>query len=302
MKAGSTTSTGTSSWRLRGIGFTTRFAPSPSGWLHRGHALSALTAFEAARAVGGRFLLRIEDIDKARCKPAFEAAIFEDLAWLGLAWEAPVRRQSGHLGDYAAALGQLRTHGLVYRCFRTRREVLDEITRAPHGDGPPPFNGAPLPADEEARRLERGDAFAWRLSLEAAMAALGPAWDELSFVEEGSGPSGETGVIRADPARLGDVVLARKDLGVAYHLAVVVDDAAQDVTCVIRGWDLQEAAHIQRLLQALLGLPAPHYRHHRLLLRADGKRFAKRDHGETLADIRARGISPAALRRELGFV
>jgi glutamyl-Q tRNA(Asp) synthetase len=282
--------------------FVTRFAPSPTGLLHRGHAFSALTAHEAAKAAaGGRLLLRIEDIDAARCRPEFEAAILEDLAWLGLTWETPVRRQSGHLDDYQRALGGLIERGLLYRCFRTRREVIDEIGRAPHGAEPQPFSGGPLPAADEAVRLERGDGFAWRLSLQSARRALGSAWDGLSFVEEGAGPEGQTGVIRAEPGRAGDVVLARKDLGVAYHLAVVVDDALQGVTHVIRGQDLFEAAHVQRLLQALLGLPTPVYRHHRLLLRPDGKRFAKRDSAETIRSLRQAGVTAHALRAELGF-
>jgi glutamyl-Q tRNA(Asp) synthetase len=301
MRAGSTTSTGTSSWRRKATTFVTRFAPSPTGLLHRGHAFSALAASQAAREAGGRFILRIEDIDQGRCRLQFEAAIFEDLAWLGLEWETPVRRQSQHLGDYQAALERLRAQGLVYRCFRTRSELLDQIGRAPHGAEGAPFRGGPLPADEEAVRLDRGDAFAWRLSLDAAGLCLGPAWGELAFVEQGSGPGGETGVIRAEPGRAGDVVLARKDLGVAYHLAVVVDDALQGITHVIRGQDLYEAAHIQRLLQAVLDLPAPVYRHHPLLLRPDGKRFAKRDTAETLSDLRAHGVGPAELRRQLGF-
>ena len=284
---------------------TTRFAPSPTGYPHRGHAFSALTAFQAARDAaqgsGGRFLLRIEDIDAERCRPEFEAAIYEDLAWLGLEWETPVRRQSEHLADYQAALERLRARGLVYRCFRTRAEVAAEIGRAPHGAEPTPFRGAALPADEEAARLARGEPFAWRLSLGAARRALGTAWDDLAFVEEGAGPNGETGRIKAEPERAGDVILARKDLGVAYHLAVAVDDALQDVTHVIRGRDLFEAAHVQRLIQALLDLPAPVYRHHRLLLRPDGKRFAKRDAAETLREIRASGVSAAELRGQLGF-
>lgn len=281
---------------------TTRFAPSPTGHLHRGHAFSALTAFQAAREASGRFLLRIEDIDAERRRPQFEAAILEDLAWLGIDWESPVRRQSEHMADYQAALERLRARGLVYRCFRTRAEVAAEIGRAPHGADPAPFRGAALPAEDEAARLARGEPFAWRLSLEAAKMALGPTWDDLSFVEEGAGPNGESGRIKADPERAGDVILARKDLGVAYHLAVVVDDAAQGVTHVIRGCDLFEAAHVQRLIGALLDLPAPVYRHHPLLLRPDGKRFAKRDTAETLRDIRASGVSAAELRRELGFV
>jgi glutamyl-Q tRNA(Asp) synthetase len=278
----------------------TRFAPSPTGRLHRGHALSALTAQALARKAGGRLILRIEDIDAERSRPQFEAAIPEDLAWLGLAWETPVRRQSEHLADYAAALDRLRAEGLVYRCFKTRREILEDIGRAPHASAPP-YAGAPLPGLEERARLAAGETFAWRLSLVAAKARLGAAWDSLAFVETGHGPGGEHGEQAARPERAGDVILARKGLGVAYHLAVVVDDALQGITHVTRGCDLFEAAHIQRLLQALLDLPKPLYHHHRLLLRADGKRFAKRDQAETLADLRARGVSAAALRRELGF-
>lgn len=281
--------------------FVTRFAPSPTGLLHRGHALSALTAAQAARAAGGRFLLRIEDIDAARCRPQFEAAIYDDLAWLGIGWETPVRRQSEHLDDYGAAIERLRGRGLLYRCFRTRREVLDEIGRAPHGAEPAPFRGAPLAEADEAARLDRGEPFAWRLSLQAARQALGAGWDALAFTEGGAGPGGRTGVIKAEPERAGDVILARKGLGVAYHLAVVVDDALQGVSHVIRGQDLFEAAHIQRLLQALLQLPTPVYRHHRLLLRPDGQRFAKRDASETLHGLRASGVGPAEIRRQLGF-
>ena len=285
---------------------TTRFAPSPTGFLHRGHALSALTAWTAAHEAGGRLLLRIEDIDRTRSRPEFEAAILYDLAWLGLDWEEPVRRQSDHMADYQAALDRLDGLGVLYRCFRTRREVLDEIGRAPHGPGEGAeglvFRGARLPADEEARRLEAGEAFAWRLSLDAARAALGDeAWSGLSFVEEGEGPAGEHGMIAARPDLAGDVVLARKDVGVAYHLAVTVDDALQGVTHVIRGRDLHEAAHIQRLLQALLDLPTPIYRHHPLLLGPDGRRLAKRDLAETLEQIRQRGVSAAALKAELGL-
>ena len=280
--------------------FVTRFAPSPTGRLHRGHAFSALTAWTAAREAGGRFLLRLEDIDSTRCKPEYEAGILEDLAWLGLDWETPVRRQSDHLSDYHAALQRLRNDGLVYRCFRTRKEIAEDIGRAPHGL-PEPFRGAPLPLEEEARRLTAGDAYAWRLSLDAAHARLG-GFEALIFREEGAGPSGETGRILARPELAGDVVLARKDLGVAYHLAVVVDDALQAITHVIRGEDLFEATHIQRLLQALLGLPTPIYRHHRLLLGPDGKRFAKRDKAETLAELRAAGMAPERLREELAPV
>ena len=279
--------------------FVTRFAPSPTGLLHRGHAFSALTAFEAARAAGGPLLLRIEDIDTDRCRPEFEAAIVENLAWLGVAWEAPARRQSEHLADYRAALEALRARGLVYRCFKTRAEVLADIGRAPHGPSAP-YRGAPLDPAEEARLTGEGRPFAWRLSLAAAERELG-GLSGLNFTEEGAGPNGEVGRIAANPERGGDVILARKGLGVAYHLAVVVDDALQRVSHVIRGVDLFEAAHIQRLLQALLALPTPAYRHHRLLLGDDGKRFAKRDHAESLRDLRARGTTPAELRAALGF-
>lgn len=274
------------------MSFSTRFAPSPTGYLHRGHAFSALTGFQAARASGGRFLLRIEDIDATRCRPEFEAAIYEDLAWLGLDWERPVRRQSEHLSDYRDALDRLIERGLAYRCFKTRKEILESIGQAPHGL-PPPFTGAPLPAAEEAGRLAAGEPFAWRLSLAAARAELGGAYDALSFEEAGKGR------LAADPAAAGDIVLARKDVGVAYHLAVVVDDALQGITCVIRGEDLFEATPIQRLLQTLLGLPAPSYRHHRLLLGPDGKRLAKRDRAETLRALREAGADPAEIVAEL---
>lgn len=279
--------------------FTTRFAPSPTGRLHRGHAFSALTAYDAARHAGGRFILRIEDIDATRCRPEFEAGILEDLAWLGLTWEQPVLRQSEHLADYEQALAGLTARGLTYRCFRTRREVAEAMASAPHGPMEV-FRGGPLPPDQEAARLAAGEPFAWRLLLDAAARALG-GFDALAFDEEGEGPAGEHGRIAARPELGGDVVLARKDVGVAYHLAVTVDDARQGITHVIRGQDLFEATHVQRLLQALLDLPTPVYRHHRLLLGPDGKRLAKRDRAETLESLRARGITPETLRREMGF-
>jgi glutamyl-Q tRNA(Asp) synthetase len=280
--------------------FITRFAPSPTGRLHLGHAFAALQAYDAARAEEGRFLLRIEDIDQTRVRPEFEAGIYEDLTWLGLRWEAPVLRQSERLAAYKVALESLGARGLIYRCFKTRQEVLDEIGRAPHGPEVygGVYRGEALDEGEEARRLARGEPFAWRLSLTRARDALG-GFDDLAFLEEGQGPDGERGWIQADPERAGDVILARKDVGVAYHLAVVVDDAHQGVTHVIRGHDLFAAAHIQRLLQALLGLPTPAYRHHRLLMGADGKRLAKRNGGETLSDLRAAGVAPAEVRARL---
>jgi glutamyl-Q tRNA(Asp) synthetase len=279
--------------------FITRFAPSPTGRLHRGHAYSALTAFEAARAADGRFILRIEDIDRTRCRPEFEAGVYEDLAWLGLAWETPVLRQSDHFPDYETALAGLTARGLTYRCFRTRKDIAEAMASAPHGPVEA-YRGGPLPAAEEAQRLSAGEPFAWRLSLDAAREALG-GFEGLRFLEEGLGPDGEHGEIAARPDLAGDVVLARKDVGVAYHLAVTVDDARQGITHVIRGEDLFEATHVQRLLQALLDLPSPVYRHHPLLHDAQGKRFAKRDRAETLDSLRTRGLSAGDLRRELGF-
>ncbi len=274
--------------------FVTRFAPSPTGRLHLGHAFSALTAHDAARAAGGRFLLRIEDIDRDRCRIEHEQAIYEDLAWLGLDWERPVRRQSEHMADYRAALQRLRERGLLYRCFRTRKEVLDEIARAPHGTEPV-FRSAPLSDAAEAARLAAGDAYAWRLSLSRARESLGTDFDRLAFIDLDGGKA------MAQPDAAGDVVLARKDVGVAYHLACVVDDALQGVTHVIRGEDLREAVHIQRLLQALLGLPTPLYRHHPLLSGPDGRRLAKRAGSKSLSDLRAEDADPDAIRRDLGF-
>jgi glutamyl-Q tRNA(Asp) synthetase len=281
--------------------FVTRFAPSPTGRLHKGHAFSALIAWSAARAAGGRFLLRLEDIDPTRCRPEFETGILEDLAWLGLDWEQPVRRQSDHLVDYVTVVDVLKRRGLLYRCFRTRKEILDAIGDAPHGAAEATRPG-PHPPDEEAELLAEGRPFAWRLSLERAHEALGGrAWEALAFVEEGTGPGGERGLVQARPETAGDVVVARKDAGAAYHVAVTHDDDLQGVTHVIRGEDLFEATHVQVLLQALMGWPTPVYRHHRLLAGADGRRFAKRDGSVTLAQIRAGGVDAATLRAELGF-
>ena len=283
------------------MAFVTRFAPSPTGRLHRGHAFSALTAWRAARDAGGRFVLRIEDIDPTRCKPGFEDAILEDLSWLGLDWDGPVRRQSEHLADYAAVIDDLNGRGLLYRCFRTRKDILDTIGDAPHG----PVEAArpgPHPADEESALLAEGRAFAWRLSLDRARETLGEAdWEALAFMEEGGGPDGEHGRIKARPETAGDAVLARKDAGAAYHVAVTHDDALQGVTHVIRGEDLFEATHVQVLIQTLMGWPTPVYRHHRLLLGPDGRRYAKRDRSVTLAELRDGGLDGGTLRAELGF-
>ena len=272
------------------MAFVTRFAPSPTGPLHLGHAFSALTAFDAARAADGRCLLRIEDIDRTRARAQWEQAIHDDLCWLGLAWETPVRRQSEHMADYRSALDRLRDMGVLYRCFRTRREIAEAAASAPHGPEAP-YRGAP--PEDEAERLARGEPFAWRLSLDRARARLGAAYDRLSFVDI------DAGMVAAEPGRAGDVVLARKDVGVAYHLACVVDDAGQGVTEVIRGEDLREAAHPQRLLQALLGLPAPRYRHHRLILDEDGARLSKRAGAQPLSALRTRGVTAEDVRAML---
>jgi glutamyl-Q tRNA(Asp) synthetase len=276
------------------MSFVTRFAPSPTGYLHLGHAFSALTALDAARAAQGRFLLRIEDIDQGRARPEFEAAIYEDLAWLGLEWETPVRRQSEHIGEYARVLQGLIDRGLVYRCFRTRREVAEAIASAPHGESEDVFRSEALPAAEEAERIQAGEPFAWRLSLKKARAALGPAYFALVFEDE-------TGPVRAEPERHGDVVLARKEFPTSYHLAAVWDDALQGVTHVIRGEDLRAAAHLHVLLQRLLDLPTPRYQHHRLLLGDDGKRLSKRDGAKTLKSLREAGATPADIRAMAGL-
>jgi glutamyl-Q tRNA(Asp) synthetase len=273
------------------MSFVTRFAPSPTGLLHLGHAFSALIAFDAARAQGGRFLLRIEDIDQGRARPEFAAAIVEDLAWLGLEWEEPVRRQSEHMSEYEQVLQGLIERNLVYRDFRTRRDIAEAIASAPHGASEV-FAGGALPPEDEEARLEAGEPFAWRLSLKKARAALGPAYFALVFEDE-------TGPVRAEPEKLGDVVLARKDFPTSYHLASVWDDALQGITHVIRGEDLRESAHLHVLLQKLLGLPQPVYRHHRLILGPDGARLAKRDRSATLRALREAGKSASDVRTML---
>jgi glutamyl-Q tRNA(Asp) synthetase len=262
---------------------TTRFAPSPTGLLHLGHALSALLGWRLARAAGGRFILRIENIDTTRCRPAFEAGVFEDLAWLGLDWDGPVLRQSERLAVYRQALDRLKALGVVYPCFCTRADIA-AAGGAPQGPEGPLYPGTcrELGAEEIAARAGTP---AWRLDVAKAAALAGPlTWEDAA-----------AGVQTARPDRLGDIVLARRDIGAAYHLAVVVDDAAQGVTDVVRGVDLFEATHVQRLLQALLGAPAPRYHHHALVTGADGKRLAKRDGGSTIAAARAADEDPAAL-------
>ena len=268
---------------------TSRFAPSPTGRLHLGHAFSALAAHDFARNAGGRFLLRIEDIDPGRTREAFVDGIVEDLAWLGLAWDGPVVRQSQRLHLYAAALDRLKAAGLVYPCFCTRAEIAAEIAasaRAPHGPDGPLYPGTcrRMPVADRARRAA-AEPHAWRLDIVSATASAGP----LAWID------GDRGAIAALPEIHGDVVLARKDAPTSYHLAVTVDDAAQGVSHIVRGEDLRPATHIHRLLQALLGLPSPVYHHHGLLTGPDGRRLAKRDGARSLAEMRAEGIDPAAL-------
>lgn len=276
-----------------------RFAPSPNGYLHLGHALSALLNADMAKAAGGRLLLRIEDIDETRCRPEYEAAIYEDLAWLGVAREEPVRRQSEHYDDYRAALAGLEAMGLIYRAYESRAE----IARAAAGHDP---DGAPLypgrhntmiDAAERQRRADAGEPFALRLDTVAALARVGPP----TWTETGAGLSGETGAIAANPAAWGDVILARKDTPTSYHLAVVVDDAAQNVTDVVRGRDLFHSTSVHRLLQALLDLPAPRYHHHRLILDADGRKLSKSTRATALHELRAQGATPSTIRKLVGL-
>ncbi|MEJ0018612.1 MAG: tRNA glutamyl-Q(34) synthetase GluQRS [Acetobacteraceae bacterium] len=260
----------------------TRFAPSPTGYLHLGHAFSALTAWRCAREAGGRFLLRLEDIDPSRCRPEFAAAILEDLAWLGLDWDGEVRVQSQHLPDYRAALDMLAERGLLYPCFCTRADI-QQSAAAPHTpDGTPRYPGTcrALSPAERAERITAGERHALRLDMARALAVTGT----LAFQEAGRS-------ILCDPAAFGDVVLARKDAPASYHLCVTHDDAAQGVTLVTRGEDLLPATHVHRLLQALMGWPVPDYAHHALLTDDAGRRLAKRDRAATLRDLRAGGAT-----------
>lgn len=269
----------------------TRFAPSPTGLLHQGHALAAITAHES----GDDFLLRIEDIDKGRSRDKFIEAIFFDLKWLGLSWDEPTLRQSTRMGAYAEALVNLKAHGLVYPCFCTRAEIAQEIARAgeaQHGPEGPLYPGTcrTLPPEEGLHRMGAGESYALRLDVAKAAAMTGP----LTFKEHGH-------LHPVDPLRFGDIVIARKDMPTSYHLAVVVDDAYQQVSLVTRGEDLLPAAHIQRLLQALLKLPEPAYAHHPLVLDEAGKKFSKRDGAVTLQSLREAGLTPADIRARIGI-
>jgi glutamyl-Q tRNA(Asp) synthetase len=283
-----------------------RFAPSPNGYLHLGHAFSALLNFDLARQTGGRFLLRIEDIDTARCRPEFGAAIHQDLAWLGISWETPVRRQSDHLADYRDALEKLSALGLVYPSFESRAEIAKLVAQrqadAPwprDPDGAPLYPGAAklLASEERARLLESGVPYALRLD----MAAAGTRGHNLGWREQGEGPHGETGAVAARPQAWGDVVLARKETPTSYHLSVVIDDALQGVTEVVRGQDLFWSTSVHRLLQALLGLPQPAYRHHRLILDGEGRKLSKSTKATGLRELRAGGATPAEIRRLVGL-
>jgi glutamyl-Q tRNA(Asp) synthetase len=277
-----------------------RFAPSSNGYLHLGHAYSALLNFEMARASGGRLLLRIEDIDVERCRPEFERAILEDLGWLGLTWEEPVRRQSEHFSEYAGVLDRLAALGLTYPCFCTRGEILSAVAsksdwpRDP--DGSPLYSGAckHLSKEERRRRLAAGQPAAQRIDMTAALASVS---SPLSWRDFGAGSEGRD--VAAEPALWGDAVLSRKDIATSYHIAVVIDDALQGVTDVVRGEDLFMATSLHRLLQALLDLPAPSYHHHPLLRDASGQKLSKSLRAKSLRALRQEGLSAAAVRERL---
>lgn len=285
-----------------------RFAPSPNGALHLGHAYSALLNFGMSRDAGGRFLLRIEDIDIPRCTPEFEKGIYRDLSWLGLSWEEPVRRQSEHFDDYGEALEQLVDAGMVYPSFMSRSEVRAYIADR-EADGtawPRDPDGAPFfppvdknrPEAERKQLMDEGEPYAWRLDTETARAHLRKpvTWDE-----EGAGPEGEAGTLPARPEIWGDVVIARKEMPASYHLSVVVDDALQGITHVVRGRDLFHATAVHRLLQELLGLPVPRYFHHALIVDEDGRKLSKR-HGDTgIAALREAGATPGDIYRMVGL-
>ena len=284
-----------------------RFAPSPNGYLHLGHAYSALLNHDMARDLGGRLLLRIEDIDVSRCRPQYEAAIYQDLGWLGISWDTSVRRQSEQFDDYRAALAKLEAQGLIYPSFESRSEIAalvaarDRQGRWPRDpDGVPlyPGDARQLPAAERERRRRAGEPYALRLALDAAIARAGV----LTWTETGSGPQGQTGIVEAAPQMWGDVVLARKEVPASYHLAAAVDDALQGVTDVVRGQDLFWATGIHRLLQVLLGLPQPVYHHHKLILDVDGRKLSKSTQATSLRELRAAGATAVDVRRMVGLV
>lgn len=283
-----------------------RFAPSPNGFLHLGHARSVLLNFDLAQRSNGRMLLRIEDIDTTRCRPDYERAIYEDLAWLGIAWEEPVRRQSDHLQLYREAVERLTREGLIYPAFESRGEIarlvseqekLGSWPRDPDGAPVYPGTGRHLTEAERAQRISAGAPYALRLDMDTAVARAGL----LSWMEEGAGPEGETGTVPAQPDQWGDVILARKDTPTSYHLSVVIDDALQGVTHVVRGQDLFRATGVHRLLQQLLGLPQPVYCHHALVLDDAGQKLSKSTRSTALRELRAAGMTPDEVRRLAGL-
>jgi glutamyl-Q tRNA(Asp) synthetase len=283
-----------------------RFAPSPNGLLHLGHAYSALLNFDLARRNGGRLLLRLEDIDVTRCRPEFEAAMLEDLAWLGVQWESPVRRQSEHLALYGDALQRLADRDLVYPAFESRAEIARLVAQPDPGtpwprdpDGAPLYSGRAkwLAAEERVHRIGSGVPYALRLDMAAASGQVG----DLAWTERGAGPDGETGTVQARPQAWGDVVLGRKETPTSYHLSVVIDDALQGVSDVVRGQDLFWSTSVHRLLQQLLGLPAPAYRHHRLVLDPAGHKLGKSTRATGLRELRDQGLSPEDIRRLVGL-
>jgi len=291
---------------------TFRFAPSPNGYLHLGHALSAMLNFDMAQRTGGRFVLRIEDIDAARCRLEYEAAIYDELAWLGLRWEEPVLRQSARVEAHEAALGQLDAMGLIYPSFESRAEIARLVAdRDRDGPWPRDPDGVPLypgcaknlTAAERRRRREAGAPFALRLDMAAAtaLASQRGCGAPLSWAEIGAGFSGDTQTIVADPAAWGDVILARRDVPTSYHLSVIVDDAHQGVTHVVRGQDLFHATSLHRLLQDLLGRPQPVYHHHRLICDTEGRKLSKSTRATGLRELRAAGTTPADIRQTIGL-
>jgi glutamyl-Q tRNA(Asp) synthetase len=283
-----------------------RFAPSPNGYLHLVHAYSALLNFDLARRAGGRFLLRIEDIDARRCRPEFEAAIYEDLAWLGISWETPVRRQSEHFARYREAVEKLAALGLIYPSFESRAEIARLVALREAGapwprdpDGVPLYPGAAksLALDQRRQLMAQGTPYALRLDMQAACACAG----ELSWKEFGEGPGGESGVVAAQPEAWGDVILARKETPTSYHLSVVIDDALQVITEVVRGRDLFWSTSVHLLLQQLLGIPQPVYRHHQLIEDVSGHKLSKSTQGTALRELRRQGATPADIRRLVGL-
>jgi len=283
-----------------------RFAPSPNGYLHLGHACSALLNFDLARRSGGRFLLRIEDIDATRCRPEYEAAIYEDLAWLGISWETPVRRQSEHFAAYQGAIEKLSAQGLIYPSFESRAEIARLVAvrekAAPwprDPDDAPLYPGAAksLAPAERQKLLASAAPFALRLDMEAAIARAG----QLTWIEQGAGPNGETGAVAARPEAWGDVILARKEMPTSYHLSVVIDDALQGITDVVRGEDLFWSTSVHRLLQQLLGIPQPAYRHHRLIRDEAGQKLSKSTKATGLRELRAAGATPTKIRQLVGL-